>query len=290
MRDFKKPLRRSPAETGRPYAIGAVLTLAFCAAAYAFFVEPDWVAVTEHRVAADADVPIRVVQLSDLHLREIGARERRVLELVGGLDPDAVVLSGDVVDRPESLEALGGFLSGLPAAPKFAVLGNWEYWGGVPRDRLEAVYAEHGVRLLVNARADLRLGTKRLAVVGLDDFTAGKPEEAGLLSGAPEGGALVLVEHSPGYFDGGNAPGDAPSWPDLCLSGHTHGGQIAFFGFPLWTPPGSGKFAAGWYGGNGCPLYVSRGIGTSVLPVRFWNRPEVAVFELRRMAGIGATQ
>ena len=66
----------------------------------------------------------------------------------------------------------------------------------------------------------------------------------------------------------------------LCLAGHTHGGQVALFGFALWTPRGSGNFTAGRYDSTMCPIYVSRGIGTSILPIRLGARPEIAVFTL----------
>ena len=67
--------------------------------------------------------------------------------------------------------------------------------------------------------------------------------------------------------------------PNLILSGHTHGGQIAPGGFPLITPPGSGNYVSGWYCDNGPPMYVSRGIGTSLLPLRLGSPPELIVLD-----------
>jgi predicted MPP superfamily phosphohydrolase len=63
------------------------------------------------------------------------------------------------------------------------------------------------------------------------------------------------------------------------LSGHTHGGQIAPFGVALKLPHGSGGYVAGWYRGDGVPLYVSRGIGTSLVPIRIGATPELAQFD-----------
>ena len=65
----------------------------------------------------------------------------------------------------------------------------------------------------------------------------------------------------------------------VCLSGHTHGGQVAFGGWAPWLPVGSGRFVAGFYDVPGCRLFVSRGVGTSVLPLRLGAQPEVVVFE-----------
>ena len=67
---------------------------------------------------------------------------------------------------------------------------------------------------------------------------------------------------------------------DLCLSGHTHGGQIAFWGWAPFRPVGSGRFVTGFYDVPGCRLFVSKGVGTSVLPVRWGVAPEVVVFDL----------
>jgi predicted MPP superfamily phosphohydrolase len=88
-----------------------------------------------------------------------------------------------------------------------------------------------------------------------------------------------VIQHSPGWFRSPDAAA-VDTRASLCLAGHTHGGQIALFGLPLWTPRGSGDFVAGRYDLAMCPLYVSRGIGTSIAPVRFGARPEIAVFSL----------
>ncbi len=68
---------------------------------------------------------------------------------------------------------------------------------------------------------------------------------------------------------------------DLAFAGHTHGGQVRLpLVGPLWLPPGSGRFVEGWYEEAGTKMYVSRGVGTSVLPVRLLCAPEIAIFDL----------
>jgi len=88
--------------------------------------------------------------------------------------------------------------------------------------------------------------------------------------GAPAGAQHIVLVHSPELFD---------SITDgaLVFAGHTHGGQVRLplLG-PLWTPPGSGRFVEGWYASGEARMLVSRGVGTSVLPVRFFSWPEVA--------------
>ena len=243
-----------------------------------------WVAtaqveVTHHKLQAQSDKgpAIKVVQLSDLHIQRMGAIEHSVLNQVKQIAPDLVVFTGDMLDRPEALDALMAFCSGLGPVPKIAVLGNWEHWSDVNLLALKQGLEAHGGTLLVNEKLDIRLSGRVLQVLGLDDFTASAPN-AGLLETLSPGASLVL-QHSPGWFQSADVV--ERKWQaTLCLSGHTHGGQLTLFGLPLWLPRGSGGFVAGSYDLASCSLYVSRGVGTSVLPWRLGARAEIAVFEL----------
>jgi len=247
---------------------------------YAFVVEPNWLEVNIQEVKATAAVGrIRVAQISDLHLQGFGRREATIIEQLQSIKPDLIIFSGDVIDRADALPALDGFLSAIGSTPKVAVLGNWEYWGDVDLGALRQLYEEkHGMKLLVNQVASYQVGGRNLDVVGMDDFTAGMPDQK-LLDRRPSRSTAILIEHSPGFFEETSVV-NLPGKFDLCLSGHTHGGQITFFGKPVWTPRGSGAFYSAFYQTTHCPLYVSRGLGTSVLPARFGARPEVAVFDL----------
>jgi hypothetical protein len=120
----------------------------------------------------------------------------------------------------------------------------------------------------------------------VDDLT-GAPDLRAALRGAEDARVRILLAHSPAFRDtvaahgqraGAREPVDVGAIT-LMLSGHTHGGQVALGGWAPLVPPGSGRYVRGWFGDAGAPpLYVSRGIGTSVLPIRFGSRPELAVF------------
>jgi hypothetical protein len=127
---------------------------------------------------------------------------------------------------------------------------------------------------LINQTANIAIKDREFKFVGLDDFTAGKPKTS-LIQRPTSDPTTIVLQHSPGQFH--RTIGITKD--QICLSGHTHGGQVTFFGKALWTPPGSGDFLAGWYATAECRLYVSRGIGTSILPIRFGARPEIAVFD-----------
>ena len=262
---------------GTLWAIGAVLALAL----YATLIEPNWIDVSHYSLGTknSAD-PIKVLHLSDLQLDDIGYRERRVLEVAKEQQADVVVLSGDIVEAPQQLPVLDRFLTSLEGRHKVAVLGNWEHWGEVDLVALRKLYEARGVSLLVNQTKELQIGKgRRLIVHGIDDFTGGRPDEA-TLQQTTNGAATLVVQHSPGWFDRPEVQ-SAPNRFDLCLSGHTHGGQVTLFGLPIWLPRGSGTYVAGLYDTPKCPLYVSKGVGTSILPIRFWARPEILVFEVR---------
>jgi predicted MPP superfamily phosphohydrolase len=244
--------------------------------AWGALVEPRLIEVRDLQLNAGRSPAQTIAVVSDLHLDDIGARERTLLELLSARRPDVVVLLGDVVDAPGDLPALERFLSALPPSERIAVLGNWEYWSGIDLAALRSVYTRYDVRLLIN---DCRDG-----IVGLDDHTAGHPDLEAALAHCHAAGSGVapylLLQHSPGFFE--TRSGKAHAFP-LSLSGHTHGGQVTLFGRALWTPPGSGSFTAGEYRTRFGRLYVTRGIGTSILPLRVGARPEV-VFVRRTIA------
>lgn len=238
--------------------------------------------VTHHDLRRVSQVPaFRVVQLSDLHLQRFGATEKAVVAQVLALQPDLVVLSGDAIDRADALPVLQAFVQALDGLSVAAVPGNWEHWSGVDIKALAAVLADRPAgHFLLNQRLSMVAKGRTVHVVGLDDFTAGHPDVQ-VLSDAGPGEVRILVQHSPGFFEVEEVASRMGEQRfTLCLSGHTHGGQVTFGSWAPFRPVGSGRFVAGFYDVPGCRLYVSRGVGTSVMPLRWGAKAEVAVFDL----------
>jgi predicted MPP superfamily phosphohydrolase len=260
----------------------AVLVVGFLLGLYAWGVEPYWIEVTRHFIQAPLSVPLKVAHISDLHTYGLGRRERALLALVEKEKADVIVVTGDnVIDgdlfgpelgqRDDPSYARASEVLGRLQAPLgvWTVRGNWENVRSVADE--QAFYAGHGVRLLLNEAHELRPG---VWLVGLNDTQSG-PDPAGAARSIPSGAFVIVLFHSPAYFET-----VAGKWP-IALAGHTHGGQIRLpFLSPLWLPEGSGRFVAGWYESKGSRLYVSRGIGTAMLPLRFLSRPELAVITL----------
>ncbi len=243
------------------------------AAVDGFRIEPDRIEVTRHHVPAPLVAPLKIAHLSDLHTRGFGRRERRLLALLEAEQPDLIVVTGDTLAGKGNYEMCRRLLARLHAPlGVWVVRGNWENWQPIRSER--AFYASAGVNFLLN---EARQAREDVWVVGLDDPSSGSPNLVAPLRGVPPGAFVIALFHSPFYFD--QVAGRCP----LALAGHTHGGQVRIpFLRPLWLPRGSGRFLAGWYEQSGSKMYVSRGVGTSVLPVRFLCRPELAIITVER--------
>ena len=272
----------------RAFITSLAATGAGLAGAYAFLIGPNWLDVTRHAIGAGGAHrrPLSFVQLSDLHLpSHLGYLEEKVAETVHALAPDFIVITGDAVDERGRLDVLAAFLDRLPhETKKYATLGNWEHWAGVDLDALFRTYAQAGSTLLINETAVYRKGEARVLLTGLDDATAGRPDMHHALTDVQPAEHHLVLAHSPAYRDQLIRVLDTELdryTPAYMLSGHTHGGQVDLFGYKPFLPRGTGGYVEGWFTERRPHLYVSRGIGTSVLPVRFCARPEVAYFTLR---------
>jgi predicted MPP superfamily phosphohydrolase len=255
---------------------GACVALVVISAilAYAFLIEPYWIEVTHYEIQGHVAAPLKIAHLTDIHTHGMGRRERRLLEILAEEKPDLIVITGD------SLGQLGprGSHAGNYADCKdlyerlhaplgvWFVRGNWENWEPFHGER--AFYQDAGIHFLLNASESPR---PDVLIVGLDDPSTGTPKLDAALADAPAGSYTIALFHSPGYFD------RVAGRVNLCLSGHTHGGQVRLpFLRPLWLPTNCGRYVEGWYTDQGSKMYVSRGIGTSVIPARLLSRPEIA--------------
>ncbi|MBF0165723.1 MAG: metallophosphoesterase [Magnetococcales bacterium] len=236
--------------------------------------------VTRHRFGKTGDAAViwRIAQVSDLHVRGGAEIEERVIGLINQEQPDLVVLTGDQLSHRDKLPELGAFLDKLDnRSKKIVILGNWEYWTGLDKVALRKFYAQHGVTLLVNGARVVEKEGQSLLVVGLDDARLGHPNwERALADHSSWPGPMLILAHNPDTM--AMVPAKEKVGADrVMLSGHTHGGQIVLFPFLNRNHP----CLAGWCRNQGMPMYVSRGVGMSVIPLRFGARPELPLFEWR---------
>ncbi len=247
----------------------------------AFALEPRWLDVARRDVVVP-DLPselegFTIAHVTDVHLTSIGTLHRALGAALARAKPDVVALTGDVVDADAHVARVAELVALLRSGGSrvLATLGNWEHWGNVNVAALADAYRAAGATLLVNE--SLLLAERGLVIVATDDSCSGFADARRAFRDAAPDRPRVFLSHAPGIHES-----PLPSRAALSLSGHTHGGQMTALGRAVWTPPGSGRFVAGAYETPAGPLYVSRGVGTSIVPARFVCRPELPLLRLRR--------
>ena len=220
----------------------------------------------------------RLVFISDIHAGPTLSWTYldRVAQRIEALRPHALLLGGDYLTT--SARALDGLLARLAPIPapggKFAVLGNHDH--DFDTHALHRHFAQAGITLLVNEGARIELGTTSIWVAGIDDYRRGRPDLARALEGRAAGEFRLLLSHNPDFVCE-----LAPGAVDVMLSGHTHAGQICPFGTAVVSNSEFGmKYLAGLVTGGPCPVYVSRGIGTVQIALRWAAQAEITVLEI----------
>ena len=197
------------------------------------------------------------------------------------LDPDLVVLLGDYVIQSV---LLGDFVEPAETAKKLAklearygvygVLGNHDWWHDGPAIRREL--EEAGVVMLDNEATEIEIDGRALWIAGVADDMTQAPDPGGTLAAVPGDAPALVIAHDPAILP------DVPERAVLTLAGHTHGGQVYLPGVGALVIPGRSplRYAYGHIREFGRDLYVTAGVGTSILPVRFNMPPEIAVITL----------
>lgn len=257
----------------RVWAIAIVVAvLAMVVGIDAFFIEPFRIQVTHYDLKGNLASPLKIADLSDVHTHSMRRNEKRALAILAEENPDLIVVTGDCLGNTAGdYRPCENFYRNLHAPlGVWVVRGNWENNRPVHHER--AFYAKAGVHLLVNQSAMPR---PDFALIGLDDPATGNPRLVRAMAGVPANVYKIALFHAPGYFD------RIAGRVNLCIAGHTHGGQVLIpFVHPFWLPKDSGRFVSGWYQEDGTKMYVNRGLGMSDLPVRFDCRPEITIFAI----------
>lgn len=229
----------------------------------------------------------RILQLSDIHHSRFFPLDRvaRMIELSNSLQPDLVALTGDFVTYSRaSIEPIAEMLGALEArAGVVAVLGNHDFRVGAAT--IERALSRRGIEVLRNRHILLRKDGEVLPVAGVDDYRYGADPELAL-RGIPQGAPTVLLAHNPRLLETLACHGVG-----LVLSGHTHGGQVnlPLLGTIYGRSPERLRFKIGWDRMGDTQIYVSRGIGTIVLPWRLRCPAEMPWLELLPHHGQPAT-
>lgn len=233
--------------------------------------------------APEAFSGFKIAQISDLHNAEFGADNQKLIEILERETPDAIVLTGDLVDGwRTNVDSAASFARRCAAiADCYFVTGNHEAKIGDDYAALETALSDAGVTVLRNASVRIRSGIESIRLIGVDDPSFGG--EANLdatLEALSSDDFTILLAHRPEEID------KYAKWGiDLVLSGHAHGGQIRIPGIGGVYAPGQGffpRYTSGEYAVGGTTMIVSRGLGNSVLPLRVNDRPEVVIVTLNK--------
>lgn len=216
----------------------------------------------------------KIVQISDTHIQEVGSLERQIIQKLKQIKPDLVLITGDLVDNGKFNEAeVLTFLSEVASIAMTSYsFGNHEY---AITNAFETKIKEAGVLLLRNHKVVLEKGEGRLELLGVDDpsLMVDTTLEETLNSLLNKDAFTLLMSHRPEYFELYDT-----HRVDLVFSGHAHGGQFRFPFIGGFIAPNQGFFpnyTAGVHQSPNTRLVISRGIGNSIIPIRFYNVPEL---------------
>ncbi len=230
----------------------------------------------------------KIAVISDLHNAEFGEDNRHLISMIEKEKPDIIAITGDLVDSGNTdLEVAEKLVKKLVAvAPCYYVTGNHEAWLSRQYNKLEQKLLDAGVTVLHDTSVKLTKDNQTIQLAGLDDpdFTDRDSSiHESMLQTKLERMNLtddycILLSHRPEDFNVYLAADI-----DLVLSGHAHGGQFRLPFIGGLIAPDQGffpKYDCGKYSEKNTDMIVSRGIGNSIIPVRFNNRPEVVMVEL----------
>ena len=241
-----------------------------------------------------ADLPssfdgFRIVQITDLHCERFGEEQRDLCDRISSLEPDIIVITGDMLDQdlldPEPTRELCEAFAGR--IPIYAVTGNHDLW--VARSdfqKLLDVYEEYGVTVLRGETAEITRNGETIYLHGEDDPAHWGNDTVGYLREHPisvtpvQDAFNILLYHRANAFPALSSLGF-----DLIIAGHMHGGQVRIpFVGGLVSPTREyfPDYTAGLYTENGTRMIVGRGLGNAVSVPRVFNPPELVLLTLHR--------
>jgi predicted MPP superfamily phosphohydrolase len=248
-------------------------------------IEPNRLVVNQSSIRIDnwpAELSgLRIALIGDIHTGSPfmdDAKLEQIVQLTNQQNPDLIVLLGDYMVKNSwhghqvAPEITAAHLKNLRAPlGVYGVLGNHDWW--YDGEKVQQAFAQAGIRLLENDVSEIKWRDKSFWIAGFSDYWSLRFRIKETLSKIPPNATTIAISHNPDIF------ARVPATVQLLLAAHTHGGQVNFplIGTPIVPSRFGRRYTAGHVFENGHHLFVTTGIGTSILPVRFRVTPEIAI-------------
>ena len=290
LQQVRRPRGRSVWNKRVRVGLAAVLLFGASVVFWGFFIEPNRLIVRHETIQIDSWPReldgLRIAVLSDIHAGGWLIDEdklRLIVERTNQLQPEMVVIPGDYISgdgrrhplkmAPEVFAALlKDFRAPLGV---YSVLGNHDWWfdGGRVRQALE----QNGMKVLENEALSVETRGTSLWIVGFADLWTRPQRIAETVAQVPQNAPVIAIAHNPDIFP------RLPQHVPLLIAGHTHGGQVRFpfIGSVIHPSDFGQRYARGHVVENGHHLFVTTGIGTSIIPVRFGVPPEIVLLTVK---------
>lgn len=270
------------------WSLALAAAVAIALAVWAFWWEPRRLIARETSVSLSCwtGEPLRIAIASDLHIGSPYTGVEKLDRLVARINagrPDIIVLLGDFVIQgvvggqfvpPETIAARLGHLRAPGGV--YAVLGNHDWWLDAPR--VIRAFDRAGIHVIEDSARALESDGNRFWLVGISDFMEGAHDVRRALAPVTDHRPAIAITHNPDIFPA------VPARVCLTLAGHTHGGQVALpgVGRPIVPSQFGQRYAIGHVLEHGKRLFITAGVGTSIIPVRFRVPPEVVFLTVQR--------
>ena len=295
VREVRRP--PGPAEWGRKpvgrkrirIVLSAVLLLIVFVIFWGFFIEPNRLIVREQTIRIDTWPReldgLTIAVISDIHAGGSFIDDKKlhlIVDKTNQLHPELIVVLGDYMSskgwtsRRIEPEVIGAVLKNFSAPyGTYSVLGNHDVWYSTRKVR--AGLEQNGIKVLDNEVLQIQVRGVPLWLVGLSDLWTRPQQIAETVAEVPQGQTMIAMTHNPDIFP------DVPQRVPLLLAGHTHGGQVRFpfIGSVVQSSRFGDRYERGHIFENKHHLFVTTGIGTSIVPARFGVTPEIVLLTLR---------
>jgi len=210
-------------------------------------------------------------------------QQKKAIELINAQKKDMILLGGDYATWEKNIPKFYEDAKDIkiPELGVYAIYGNHEYPGA---EETAENMKKLGFNLLVNENRKITINNENIYIAGVTDLWHGKPDAKKALEGLKKEDFVLFLTHNPEYFE--EMTGNEKEKADMTLAGHTHAGQVTFFGKIIMSAiKDKKKYGYGMKEYNGQKIYITSGLGGAFLEmfIRFFAQPEIVIFELKKI-------